>query len=153
MAEDEHEFGDGLKAGVNGRIAGRMDDEAVRPPVGDFDRAAVPGEPPVAGAQWDELYRRWEIWDEAAKDWVAVGDDPGAPIAPADENPLPSSLARVTLAADDLVTEHITPSEHRVPEPGLPPEGSQWNEVRGRWERWDAAADDWVEATDQNEPE
>lgn len=148
----DYELGDGLKAGVNGRIAGQMDDEAVRPPVGDFERAAVPGEPPVAGAQWDELYRRWEVWDDAAQEWVAVGEATGAPIAPGEENPLPSSLARVTLAADDLATEHVTPPERRLAEPGDAPEGAQWNEVLGRWERWDATADDWVEATEDNAP-
>lgn len=148
----DYELGDGLKAGVNGRIAGQMDDEAVRPLVGDFERAAVPGEPPVAGAQWDELYRRWEVWDDAAQEWVAVGNETGAPIAPAEENPLPSSLARATLAADDLATEHVTPPEHRVAEPGEAPVGAQWNEVLGRWERWDATADDWVEATEDNAP-
>lgn len=149
----EHELGDGLKAGVNGRIAGHMDDEAVRPPVGDFDRAAVPGEPPVPGAQWDELYRRWEVWDDAVQGWVAVGDEPGAPIAPAEENPLPSHLSRVTLAADDLATEHVTASERRLAEPGDAPEGAQWNEVLGRWERWDEGTEDWVEATPGTEPD
>jgi hypothetical protein len=149
----DSEFGDGLKAGVNGRIAGHMDDEAVRPPVGDFDRAAVPGDPPVPGAQWDELYRRWEIWDDAAQDWVAVGDDLGASIAPGDENPLPAHLSRVTLAADDLAIEHVPTSEHRQAEPDDAPAGAQWNEVLGRWERWDAAYGDWVEATAQNEPD
>jgi hypothetical protein len=33
---------------------------------------------------------------------------------------------------------------------GAPPvEGAQWDEVRGGWIRWDAAANDWVPVADQ----
>ena len=28
----------------------------------------------MEGAQWDEVHRRWEVWDEAAGEWVVVGD-------------------------------------------------------------------------------
>lgn len=140
----DYEFGDGLAAGVNARIAGDMADEAVRHPVEDLDRMGKPGEPPVPGAQWDELYRRWEHWDEAAQAWVVVGDDPGDDVAPGEENPLPPLLSRVMHEADALDAPPATPQEHRSPEPAEGPEGAQWNEVVGQWERWDDAANAWV---------
>ena len=42
------------------------DDENETDRVIDLDRMARPGDPPVAGAQWDELHGRWERWDEQA---------------------------------------------------------------------------------------
>ena len=44
-----------------------------REPVDDVDREGVQGEPPVPGAQWDEVHDRWEHWDEATQAWVVVG--------------------------------------------------------------------------------
>lgn len=52
-------------------------------PDGDVDRSPVPGPPPVAGAQWDEVHECWERWDEIDGRWhvVAVhrGDTDEAP--------------------------------------------------------------------------
>jgi hypothetical protein len=49
----------------------------------DAVRAPVPGPPPLAGAQWDEIHGCWERWDELDGRWhvVAVhhGDHDEAP--------------------------------------------------------------------------
>lgn len=117
------------------------------PRVDDLPRTGVPGAPPVPGAQWDELYKRWEHWDESTQSWVVVGDDPGEGVAPDDENPLPSTLARELLRADEAAAHRpIVPDVERAAEPAAAPKGAQWNEIRGRWERWDEAAGEWVEA-------
>lgn len=140
----DYELGDGLAAGVDARMAGDMAHEAVRPPVDDLERVAQPGEPPVPGAQWDELHQRWERWDEDAQAWVVVGDAPGVDVAPPDENPLPPHLSRVAHAADELDDEPAVAAEHRRPEPDEGPAGAQWNEIVGHWERWDDATSAWV---------
>ncbi len=115
-------------------------------PIDDLHRNAKPGEPPVEGAQWDEVHRRWEVWDDAAGEWVVVGDG-GDGVAPADENPLPSLLAREVLLADDLDAEHhVVADVPRASPNGPTPRGAQWNEVTDRWERWDEATESWVEA-------
>lgn len=108
------------------------------------------GEPPVPGAQWDEVHRRWERWDAEAQAWRVVGD-PGDGVDPADESDLPATLVRVlTHETEDIPDElrHAMPEHQvvRVPEPDEGPPGAQWNEVRGRWERWDDGAGAWVEA-------
>jgi hypothetical protein len=36
-------------------------------------RVPVPGEPPVPGAQWDEVNARWEAWDPIVQRWHVVG--------------------------------------------------------------------------------
>jgi hypothetical protein len=136
--------------GVEGNLSiGEQMQEQPREHVGDKERAAQPGEPPVEGAQWDEVHQRWEHWDEASRAWVVVGDLAGDGIAPADENPLPPLLARELLLAADLEAGDAAPvvDVEREPEPDAGPPGAQWNEVLARWERWDDAAGAWVEAT------
>jgi hypothetical protein len=120
--------------------------EPLVPPVEDVDRAAVPGEPPEPGAQWDEVHRRWERWDEATQSWTVVGDDPGDGVDPSDENPLPALLAREVLHADELeaADEPDVEDVDRVPEPPAHVPGAQWNEVAGRWERWDDTTGTWL---------
>jgi len=51
--------------------------------VTDAKRAPSPSERPVAGAQWNEITGRWERWDAATNDWVAVPDDPTDEVPPA----------------------------------------------------------------------
>ena len=41
--------------------------------VPEVERTPVPGPPPVAGAQWDEVHARWEAWDERIERWYVVG--------------------------------------------------------------------------------
>jgi hypothetical protein len=115
-------------------------------PVVDVPRAAPEGDPPVEGAQWDEVHRRWEVWDAEAAAWVVVGDDQGSGVAPDEENPLPPQLAREVQRGAELeaADEPPVPDVDRVPEPETAVPGAQWNEVEGRWERWDEAAGAWV---------
>lgn len=124
--------------------------EHEREPVADEARIALPGEPPVEGAQWDELHRRWEHWDEASRSWVVVGDDAGDGIDPSEENTIPPLLARELQLAEDLEAHDPPPvvDVEREPEPDAGPPGAQWNEVLARWERWDDATGTWAEATD-----
>jgi hypothetical protein len=133
---------------THAEIGTNMLDESSRQPVEDVDRAPTPGEPPVPGAQWDELHRRWELWDEGTEEWVVVGDDPGEGVAPSDENLLPPTLARELLHADEVEARpHLTIDDvDRSSPQGPAPRGAQWNEIVGRWERWDEATDSWVEA-------
>lgn len=101
--------------------------------------------PPEPGAQWDEVHGRWERWDEASQAWVVVGD-PGDGVAPGAENPLPALLARELQHAEELEAgeEPPEPDVERAPEPPEHVPGAQWNEVEGRWERWDDTAGEWV---------
>lgn len=148
MAPDDIE--DIFAVDVNTRMASRMGEDPY-PEVDDLERAPKPGEPPVPGAQWDELHRRWEIWDERAQAWVVVADDPGDPgdgVAPLDENPLTPVLSRQLLHADEVEpTAPVAPDVERAPAPESGPPGAQWNGVADRWERWDEEAEAWVEAT------
>lgn len=130
---------------VNARVAANAG-EAPSEPVDDLHRNALPGEPPVPGAQWDEVHERWEHWDEDAQVWVVLGD-PGDGVAPEDENPLPSLLARELLHAEEQDLEHVAvPDVPRAAEPPQGPPGAQWNEIEGRWDRWDEATGQWVAA-------
>jgi hypothetical protein len=130
---------------VNARMATHAG-EGPSEPVDDVERTAAMGEPPVPGAQWDELHRRWEHWDEAAQAWMIVGD-PGDGVAPEDENTMAPTLARDLLHADDMEVGHESvPDVTRAAEPTEGPPGAQWNEVKGRWDRWDDAAGVWVAA-------
>lgn len=127
-----------------------IEDQQHRPePVEDVPRSPEPGEPPVPGAQWDEVHRRWERWDDAGQAWVVVGDG-GDGIDPSDENPLPPLLARELQHAEELeaaeTEDPVVPGVEAVPEPSEHPRGAQWNEVAGRWERFDAASGAWVPA-------
>lgn len=129
----------------------RHDDEAAQggERLIDLARAALPGEPPVAGAQWDELHRRWETWDAVAEAWMIVGDDSGEPARPPAERLTPDFLARELLHADEAEAEVETPhilDVDRIVAPTQIVPGAQWNEVVGRWERWDELAEAWVEA-------
>lgn len=149
---EEHHIGDDLARNVNANVAAHMGEREVRPPVDDLDRAPQQGAPPVPGAQWDEVHQRWESWDEAAGEWVVVGDGPGIGPPPADENPLPPLLSREVHLADEVdpLEEHV-PDVGRLPEPPDAPPGGQWNEVTGRWERWDEDAEAWVPIPDGSE--
>lgn len=121
--------------------------------VDDIERESVPEEPPVPGAQWDEVHSRWERWDEDSASWVVVGEDAGDGVAPADENPLPAPLARELVRADDVEPEERYQDVDRTPAPGLPPEpGAQWNEVDARWERWDDTSSSWVPVDGDDTP-
>jgi hypothetical protein len=140
------ELEDTYGSSVNARMASHVGEEPAEP-VDDVHRNAKPGEPPVAGAQWDEVHRRWEMWDEATEEWQVVGDA-GDGVAVEDENPIPSLLARDMILADDLEAEHhVVPDVARASPVGPAPRGAQWNEVTDRWERWDEATETWVEAT------
>jgi hypothetical protein len=129
-------------------LAAHVGDPARSPEeVSDAHREAIPGEPPEPGAQWDELHKRWELWDEAAQQWKVVGDA-GDGVAPADENPLPPFLARELVHDEDLEAAHpAVPDLPRSSPEGPAPRGAQWNEVAARWERWDEESGEWVEAT------
>ncbi len=139
MSDFEETYG----SSVNARMAAHAG-EGPSEPVDDLHRNAIPGEPPVPGAQWDELHQRWEHWDEDAQEWVVVGDA-GDGIAPEEENLMGPTLARDLLIADELDAEHEPVADvARAAEPETGPPGAQWNEVEGRWDRWDDAAGAWV---------
>ena len=110
----------------------------------DLTRAPQLPTPPVEGAQWDEVRGRWEVWDEAAHAWTIVGDASGAHVEPLHELPLmPPDLPAPD--SDDAAEHHVIDID-RLAAPPEPVPGAQWNEVTGRWERWDDAAGAWVEA-------
>jgi hypothetical protein len=139
------DFEETYGSSVNARMASHVGEEPPHP-VEDVGRNAVPGPPPVEGAQWDEVHSRWEAWDETAGEWTIVGD-PGDGVPIVDENQLPPLLARELLLADDLESHHdVVPDIERASPVGPAPRGAQWNEVTDRWERWDEASDAWVEA-------
>jgi hypothetical protein len=143
VGDVEETFG----SSVSARMASHVG-EGPADPVDDLQRIPAPGPPPVPGAQWDELHHRWEIWDDAAQGWLVVGQDDGDGVAPSEENPLTSVLDRELLRGDDLEAEHLgVPDVTRVAAEGPAPRGAQWNEVAGRWERWDEASEAWVEAS------
>lgn len=52
----------------------------------DVPRVAEPsGEPPMPGAQWNEVEARWERWDEDRQAWVEITDGgPEAAAGPTD---------------------------------------------------------------------
>lgn len=112
----------------------------------DLRRVAPAGPPPVPGAQWDELRSQWVCWDEPSQRWLVVGGDGRAQPAP-DERLLPPRLARELLHAEEIdpIEDHVIDID-RIATPPRPMPGAQWNEVAGRWERWDAATGAWVEA-------
>lgn len=116
----------------------------------DLDRVPRPGDPPVPGAQWDEVHGRWERWDEQAGSWEVLGDPAASQrsVAHGLRPEAPPSDLRQHLASDlgaDADTEHIIDID-RIARPEQPVPGAQWNEVVGRWEVWSEAADTWVEA-------
>ena len=128
---------------VHARMAAHVG-EGSHEPVDDLGRAAPKGEPPVPGAQWDELHGRWEHWDETTQAWVIVGDA-GDGVAPEDENRMAPTLARDLLHADEMEVQHHPVADvERVAEPVEGPPGAQWNEVEGRWDRWDESTATWV---------
>jgi hypothetical protein len=141
------DFDETYGSSVNARMASHAG-EGPADPVDDLDRSAQRGDPPVEGAQWDEVHRRWEHWDEASGQWKIVGDDSGDAVAPREENPLPALLAReLVLAAEAEETHQVIPDLPRQSPTGPAPRGAQWNEVSARWERWDEESASWVEAT------
>jgi hypothetical protein len=112
----------------------------------DLRRVAPEGPPPLPGAQWDELRSHWVWWDEAAQQWVVAGEHGETRPAPT-EPLLPPRLARELFHAEEIdpIEDHVIDID-RVAAPPQPMPGAQWNEVAGRWERWDDAAGAWVEA-------
>jgi hypothetical protein len=115
-------------------------------PIDVRDRKTVPqpGPPPRPGAQWDEVYARWEVWDEAAGGWVVLRDDGEGTLAD-DELDLPALLVHELVHAKDIdLREHVV-DVHRTPEPAEKVPLAQWNEVAARWERWDIRRGAWVE--------
>ena len=94
------------------------------------------------GAQWDEVHRRWERWDDSTNAWVALTEGDGVPID--QEVSIPPLLARELQHADDLPEREHVPDLERRPEPPTHVKGAQWNELEARWERWDETADAWV---------
>ncbi|MET0902902.1 MAG: hypothetical protein ABWZ52_06675 [Acidimicrobiales bacterium] len=142
------DFDDAFGSSVNARMASHAG-EGPTEPVDDLPRAAVRGEPPVPGAQWDEVHLRWEHWDEETETWVIVGDDVGDGIPTSEESSLPAVLARDLLHADEMEADHeVVRDVDRASPSGPAPPGAQWNEVAVRWERWDEASASWVEAVD-----
>lgn len=129
----------------------------------DLDRAAQPGSPPVPGAQWDELHRRWERWDEDAQGWRVVGGSEDL-VRPPSEGPVSAFLAgevahagRSGAQLDDEPDDEDDGRIHiidvdRLAAPPQPVPGAQWNEVRGRWERWDDVLEEWVDARPARSP-
>lgn len=111
-------------------------------------RRARPGEPPVPGAQWDELRGRWERWDESADAWVIVGgDEDGHRVLPPAANVVPPYNAKELQHLEELEAEEVHVIDvDRLAAPPRPVPGAQWNEVLGRWERWSEMAGAWVEA-------
>jgi len=114
----------------------------------DLDRPAT-REAPVPGAQWDELHERWEFWDEATHSWHSVDAEgrhatrPEATGLPQIE-PLHASVSPVPADAEEDERPHLLDLD-RLAEPAVHVPGAQWNEVTGRWERWDDSAEAWVE--------
>lgn len=112
----------------------------------DLRRVAPEGPPPVPGAQWDELRSNWVCWDEPAQQWVVVVEGGERRAVP--EGPLPPPrLAQELIHAEEIdpIEDHVIDVD-RIAAPAQPMPGAQWNEVVGRWERWDGAAGAWVEA-------
>ena len=141
MGELEETYG----SSVNARMASHVGEHHAEP-VDDVGRMAEKGEPPVEGAQWDEVHERWEVWDDAVEQWVVVGD-PGDGVDPGEENPYTPLLARELRLADEVTSHHeVVADIPRGAAPGPAPRGAQWNEVTARWERWDEASESWIEA-------
>lgn len=117
--------------------------------IDDVDRLPVPGAPPVPGAQWDEVHARWEVWDRSSAHWVVVAAAAAAMPVPVEE------MEREPAGLDSLFgTETPEPSGddrwiidlRAQPTPGDQIAGVQWNEVVGRWERWDDRTGRWIPA-------
>lgn len=107
------------------------------------ERSPLPPGPPVHGAQWDEVRRCWERWDDASGAWLLVGTGVRVP-----DPEVPLDLAASTSGVDrpprgEPSTDHIIDVDRLAPPPQEVP-GAQWNEVMGRWERWDRATAAWV---------
>ena len=94
------------------------------------------------GAQWDEVHRRWERWDETTNAWVALTEGDGVPID--EEVSLPPLLARELAHLGEMPEREHVPDRDRRPEPPSHVKGAQWNELEARWERWDETAEAWV---------
>lgn len=114
----------------------------------DLDRSARPGDPPVPGAQWDELHERWEFWDEVSQSWHSVDAEGRHATRPEAVGLQPLAPGSVPMSPD-VETEDERPhilDLDRLAEPAESVPGAQWNEVVGRWERWDESAEAWVDA-------
>ena len=106
----------------------------------------------MRGAQWDEVHRRWEVWDEATEEWTMVGDaGDGVAIAERTRCRRCSRGTSCTPTSSRPPTTSVADVERASPV-GPAPRGAQWNEITDRWERWDEATDAWVEATGADDP-
>lgn len=120
--------------------------------VDDVVRAPIPGPSPVPGAQWDEVHAHWEVWDRARACWHVVATAaPYSPVPDGEDDRPPADLDAIFAAgAVHAAASHRTDDDEVVidlrslPEPRGHPAGTQWNEVVGRWERWDGNG--WVPA-------
>lgn len=117
----------------------------------DLDRMARPGDPPVPGAQWDEVHGRWERWDDQRDCWEVVSDAAESQ-RPAVEGLVPAPVVPEPYHGDALAADeeadHIVDID-RIALPERPVPGAQWNEVVGRWEVWSEAAGAWVDVSSQ----
>jgi hypothetical protein len=128
------------------QVAGHVRATAV---VEEHPRPPKPGPPPLTGAQWDEVRGQWIRWVDDETGWVVVEEHPDHAVLgdPVDDVVLPAGLAHDLVVSHDLDLRHDEVVIDLVaPEPTVRVPGAQWNEIMARWERWDWAANDWVEA-------
>jgi hypothetical protein len=113
---------------------------------GGVVRTPIPGPPPIPGAQWDEVRAVWMRW--IGEEWVEVEEHIDGPTLgdPIEDVVLPAALAYDLAVAKelDLTTDEVV-IDLRAPEPTVKVPGAQWNEVAGRWERWDDDARTWLQ--------
>ncbi|MGQ0432189.1 MAG: hypothetical protein ACT452_07260 [Microthrixaceae bacterium] len=109
----------------------------------DLDARRERSEAPVPGAQWDEVHGRWQHWDDVTQSWLVVGAE--TPVPP------PAIAPDIAMGATDMAAllqdedpDDVVIDIDRLAAPPQPVPGAQWNEVMGRWERWDDAASEWV---------
>lgn len=108
----------------------------------DLDGHWAPPQAPVPGAQWDEVHGCWQRWDDATQSWLVVGAE--TPVPP------PAIPADIAMGAAEMAglleddPDDLVIDVDRLAAPPQPVPGAQWNEVMGRWERWDDSAAEWV---------
>lgn len=103
----------------------------------------APSQAPVPGAQWDEVHGCWQHWDDATRSWLVVGADTPIP-PPAIAPDIAMGAAEMAGLLEDDDPDDLVIDVDRLAAPPQPVPGAQWNEVMGRWERWDDAAAEWV---------
>ena len=133
---------------VNARMASHVG-EGPSEPVDDVARPPSRATRRCEGAQWDEVHRRWEVWDEAAEAWAVVGDDAGDGVAPARREPAPAA-PRPRAAPRRRGRGRARGGRRRRPRvarSGPAPRGAQWNEVDRSVGALGRGHRAWVEAT------